>query len=423
MISFQKREQAQQAAAIVGVDAGKFKHVLVVRPKACPDSKPFAFETSRSGFDQAVRFIKSLVSASPAEMLVGIEFAGNYGFTFAHYLHQLGFRVVSVLPSHTKSWKDVAHNLNLKTDAKDAAGITDLAWQGHFVKFAFLQSRYAELRYLVSSRERLQIVRKGCITRLRTVLQVVFPEFEGEFRSIVDLTPLSLLEAFPGPQELLAARKSKVLSLLRRTSRNHVGAAKYERLCEAARATLALEVARGALKTEIALLIERYRVYERQLATVEATMVAALDGLPETPALLSMPLVGPISAAAFLGAVGDPQAYDSSREILRLAGLTLTERSSGIHKGEPRISKRGRPGLRAMAYMLAVRGIAKGRMFRPEYDRLMARNGGKAHKALIAIARRALRIMFSVARSRRIWTPEPPSQTCTLADGSDGVIV
>jgi transposase len=419
MISFEKRSQAQQAAGVVGVDAGKFKHALVVRPKGCPDSKPLAFSTTRKGFDEAVAFIASLVPAPPSEVLVGIEFAGNYGFTLAHYLHQLGFQVVSVLPLHTKRWKDVAHNLNLKTDAKDAGGIADLTWQGHFVTFPFLESRYADLRYLVSARERLQTLRKGTITRLRTVLEVVFPEFEDHFNNITDPTPLALLEAFPGPQELLKANRRTALRILRTASQNHTGADTLDALQEAASTTLALPTAQGVLKEEIALLVARHRLYASQLETIEAAMVKAMKGLPETEPLLSIPLVGPVTAAAFLGAIGNPRAYASGREILKLAGLTLTERSSGIHKGEPRISKRGRPGLRAMAYMLAVRGIAKDRMFRPEYDRLMERNGGKPHKALIAIARRALRILFSVAWNRRMWTVEPPPQRQPLAKSSE----
>ena len=173
------------------------------------------------------------------------------------------------------------------------------------------------------------------------------------------------------------------------------------------------------LKAEVGLLIERYRLYERQMEQLEGRMVAALDGLPESGSLLSIPMVAPVSAAAFLGAIGDPQAYESSRQILRLAGLTLTEHSSGVHKGQPHISKRGRPGLRAMAYMLAVRGLSKnGGIFRKEFDALMARNGAKPHKALVAIARRALRIMFAVARDRRPWTPVPPARPEALAQSA-----
>jgi transposase len=423
MTPFEKRSRAEQAAAAVGVDAGKFQHVLVVRPRGQPDSKAFAFPTTRAGFDKAVAYIGEVSAAPPAEILVGIEFAGNYGFTLAHYLDQLGFPVVSVLPSATKHWKKVVHNLNLKTDAKDAVGITDLTAQGRFVTFPFLKPAYAELRYLVSARDRLSRLRKGCLTRLRTVVQVVFPELERLFKSFAYSTPLALLQGYPGPQELLQAPKRQVLRLLRKASRNHLGEETYEALVRAAQSTLALPVAQGVLKGEIGLLLERYALYQRQVGLLEDRMVVALDELPESEFLLSIRLVAPVSAAAFLGAIGDPQAYDSSRQILRMAGLTLVEHSSGAHQGERHISKSGRPGLRAMAYMLAVRGIAHNRLFRAEYDRLMARNGGKPQKALVAIARRALRIMFAVAKDRRCWTPEPPRSTQPLAAEAERVIV
>src|SRR5690606_25181923 len=107
MISYTKRQRAQAAAAVVGVDAGKYTHTLVVRPRGARDSKPHTFETTRDGFDGAVAFVRAAVpDAAPEEILVGIEFAGVYGFTLAHYLDRLGFPVVSVLPAHSKRWKE-----------------------------------------------------------------------------------------------------------------------------------------------------------------------------------------------------------------------------------------------------------------------------------------------------------------------------
>lgn len=138
-----RRARAQQALAVVGVDAGKFTHTLVIRPRGQPDSRPFSFPTTRPGFEAAVAFLcQQAPGAELAQILVGIEFAGNYGFTFAHYLAQVGVPVVSVLPAHTKRWKEVAHNQPLKTDAKDAGTITDLLAQGHFVTFPFLAPPY-----------------------------------------------------------------------------------------------------------------------------------------------------------------------------------------------------------------------------------------------------------------------------------------
>src|SRR5438552_11906235 len=409
MISFPKRERAQRAAACVGVDAGKFAHTLVVRPTGRPDSKPCTFPTTRAGFEQAVAFVRQQVpGASPANILVDIEFAGNYGFTFAHYLRELGFPIVSVLPAHTKRWKDVAHNQPLKTDAKDAGTITDLLAQGHFVGFPFLEPAYADLRYLVTARERLAVLRRGAITQLRALLQVVFPEYETIFPLVSQRTAVLLLRAFPGPQQLLAAPKAKVLRVLRAGSRGHLGAEIYERLVGAARATLGLPGAQVRLRQEIVLTLDRLALFEQQIRALEVELVAALEAVPETPYLLSIPKVAAVTAAVFLGSIGDPLAYAAVATIMRCAGLSLVERSGGVLHGTKRISKRGRPLLRAAAYLFAVRSITKGGLFRADYEGLCARNGGQKLKAIVAVMRSGLQLLYSIARARRRFTVEPP---------------
>lgn len=410
MLRFERAVAAQTARAVVGVDAGKFEHALVVRPRGQPDGKPLRFGTTRAGFTAAAEHILAAVPrATPRELLVAIEFAGYYGFTFAHFLHAQGFPIVSVLPAHTKRYKDVIHGQPLKTDEKDAATIVALAAEGHYVSFPFLESGYATLRYLVSARERLSLQRRGTITRLKSLLQVVWPEFDGIFPNFGKATPLVLLAAYPTPETLLSAPKRQVLALLRSASRGKHGEATYATLTDAARATLALPGAQQTLADELRLLCEQFALYERQIAAIEAAMVRAMAPLPEVPCLLSIPRVAPVTAAVFLGSVGDPRAYHSGREILKVAGLSLLTKQSGIQRGRDRISKRGRPVLRQHAYMLAVRSIREGGLFYDEYQGLLARGHSAAKKkAVVAVSRSALRLLFAIARDRRQFTALPP---------------
>lgn len=404
-----QRSRAQRAAAVVGVDAGKFTHCLVVRPHGGADSKPFTFHTTREGFDLAAEKILALSGgASPSEVLVGIEFAGVYGFTFAYYLHQRGFQVVSVLASHSKRWKEVMHSQSIKTDEKDAGTITDLVAIGPFVSFPFLKKEYAELRYLVSARDNVSIQRTAALTRLKSVLQVVWPEFEKVFPKFQYITPLKLLARYPGPEDLLNAPKRQVLKLLKEISRNHLGEKTYQQLVEAAERTVGLPIAQGALKGEIPLLIEQIDVFIRQMDLIEARMEEVLQTLPEAKFLLSIPGVALVSAAVFLGLIGDPQAYESSKQILKLAGLSLVERSSGTMKGQPHISKRGKPLLRRQVFMLALRAVRSDGMFRGRFERHVARTGGRKMPVIVALSRDMLCLMFNIARERRYYTPEPP---------------
>ncbi len=402
MSRFEKRRRAQRAAAVAGVDAGKRKHAIAVRPRGGEDSTPLEFQTTRAGFETAVRAIlENAPGTRPEDVLVGIEFAGNYGFTFAHFLRDRGFQVVNVLGAHSKRWKEVVHNQGLKSDPKDALTITDMVAQGAFVGFPFLEQVYADLRYLVSMRERLTKLRSATIARLKDVLQVVWPEFERRFKNFSKKTPIAILEAFPGPDAFLRAPKRRVLKVIREASRGHLGEAAYEHLRCAAEDTVALPGAQGVLAQEVGLQLDLLASYERQIAEVERLMAERLVDAPEAPSLLSVPKLGAVTAAVFLGSIGDPRAYDSSRQALKVGGLGLVVSESG--------AQRGRPELRRQMYMFAVRSVSRGGLFRAEYERALERNPNTPKKkVLVALARKATRLMFALAKERRLYTMEPP---------------
>lgn len=406
MQSLAKRQRAQRADAVVGVDAGKYRHVLVVRPRNAADSRPVSFPVTRAGFEYAADAMLKLTAdgvgdTAPSAILVGVEVAGSYGATLAHFLRARGFDVVNVLPSDTKRWKEVTHHQALKTDEKDALGITDLVSQGHYVGFAFLDDVYGRLRSHVSTRERFSKQRRSTLLRLKSTLETAFPEFERIFPALHRPTPIALLTAFPGARALRAADIAQVRQIARSASRNHVAESQIDALYSAAQHSIALPAAEEAAEIGIPMMLKQLLLCEQHIAQLERRMRAELQQLPESAFLLSIPGVQQVTAATFLGCVGDVQSYASSRQILCLAGLSLVESSSGVRKGKQRISKRGRPLLRQQAYIFALRSVRTGGIFRERFDAMIARNGGAKIKALTALSRLALRVMFSVARERR----------------------
>jgi hypothetical protein len=63
-------------------------------------------------------------------------------------------------------------------------------------------------------------------------------------------------------------------------------------------------------------------------------------------------------------------------------------------QGMKRISKRGRPTLRKHPYMFAIRSVHQGGIFRKDYEAHIGRNGNKKIPALMAIARKGLKLLF-----------------------------
>lgn len=94
---------------------------------------------SRAGFEAADAHLRGLYpSVTPQQMLVGREFAGHHGFTFAHFLAQRGYVVVNVPPTPRPPRRSRDNNPR-KDNAKDAAQVCRLVGDGIFVRFPFLE--------------------------------------------------------------------------------------------------------------------------------------------------------------------------------------------------------------------------------------------------------------------------------------------
>ena len=62
--------------------------------------------------------------------------------------------------------------------------------------------------------------------------------------------------------------------------------------------------------------------------------------------LAGIPALTAVGAAAILAETGDPHRYDSSSSLVKHAGMSPSDNSSGAFLGDAHISRRGRPGLR-----------------------------------------------------------------------------
>jgi transposase len=400
MTADQKYAYARQFPVHVGVDTAKRFHVLVARGPDGKRTKPHRVLVSRAGFTAADAHLQTLFPGVPrARMLIGLEFAGHHGFTFAHFLAQQGYPVVNVLPAHTKRTKEIEDNSPLKTDAKDAAVICKLVGDGTFVRFPFLEPPYAELRVLVSYRHRLTVEATRFKNRLQGLLDLAWPEFLTHFSALTKRTPVALLERWPLPADFLAAPKGTVARYARTVSRGKVVGERLEALYEAARETIALPSAPEERRLEIQGLLARWALVRAQQADVDRRLTVLLDPVPAAQALRTVPEVNAVCAGTLLAELGTPGDYVHPRQVLKLAGMNLVEKSSGDVTGRKRQSKRGRPMLRRQLFLLAGRWCLQRGLYRDYYAALLARNGHLRTKAICAVARKLVPLLLTVLQS------------------------
>ena len=94
----------------------------------------------------------------------------------------------------------------------------------------------------------------------------------------------------------------------------------------------------------------------RRLRAIEAEVQRRVEQTPQLRRIGEV--IGKVSAAVLVAALGSPQNYANAGSYTKASGLNLKERSSGKHKGQLKITKRGPSVVRFYLYFAALRLIA-----------------------------------------------------------------
>jgi transposase len=145
------------------------------------------------------------------------------------------------------------------------------------------------------------------------------------------------------------------------------------------------------------------RAVEAQIIEVEQAQGDILKQIPYAELLLTIPDMAPVTVATILGETGDLRCYRSAASLIKMAGLNLYTISSGTFCGRTRISKRGRPLLRRIVYMAALRMSKKGRPLAGFRERLLDRLAKP--QITVACCRKLLRLIYAVVRDESAYQP------------------
>jgi transposase len=349
------------------------------------------------------------------EVVVGFESTGAYGEPLVHYLRQKPLKLVQVNPMHTKRMKELQGNSPGKTDRKDPKVIADIIGLGHALSVVIPEGAAAELRRLTLARERSIERRTALYNQLQDLVFIVFPEFLQVMKDVKTQTAQYLLRHYPTPQDMVTCGSEALIRILRQVSRGKLGKVRAQALYDAAVQSVGLQEGRRGILLETEEILSGLEACKRFIEKMEEEMVPYLEQIPYSDSLLSVKGIGKITVAGLIGEVGDFRQFHTLREVMKLAGLDLFEISSGKHKGNRHISKRGRPLLRKLLYFAAINTIRKGGVMHASYQRYLERGMPKI-KALIAIARKLLGILFALVRDHSQYVENySPKEVLKLA--------
>jgi transposase len=399
-----KTRAVNQNVLIATVDGGKDTHYGYYRFPDGTDCKAFDFWNNGRGFEEFWERISSAATSHGLkDIIVGFESTGPYMEPLVQFLkNKKGIQLVQVNPMHTKRLKELPGNSPLKTDRKDPKVIADIIALGHALTVVVPEGPAAELRRLTQGRERTIESRTRLFNQLQSLLAITFPEFLQVMKDVKTASAQHLLRNYPRPQDIVALGESSMAILLRKVSRGKLREDRARALFDAANESVGVREGRSSMLLEIGLMLDTIAIYDRFIEGLETEMLRHLDQIPYSHLILSLKGVGPVTAAGLIGEVGDFTKFGTISEVLKLAGLDLYEVSSGKHRGKLRISKRGRPLMRKLLYLAALSTVRKGGAMYEWYQRALGRGMIKT-KALVAVSRKLLGIIFALVRNHSVY--------------------
>jgi len=206
-----------------------------------------------------------------------------------------------------------------------------------------------------------------------------------------------LLKRYTTPERIGALCKRTLAKEMWKRSRGWFGILDAEALIGLARETVGIKEGLAGIVMDIRHILMQLESEERFIAEIESEMATILERIPYSARLLSIKGLGIVSVAGLIGEVGDFSKFSTQSEIMKLAGLDLYEISSGNRRGQRRISKRGRSLLRKILYYAAIQTIRKNGILYEYYNKLTDRGMGRM-KALIAVSRKLLGIIYALVR-------------------------
>lgn len=322
-----------------------------------------------------------------------VEPSGTYGDALCTLLAEAGARVYRVSPKRVHDAAELYDGVPSLHDAKCAHLIGRLHLEGVSQPWvqagAQRRALRAELGLLDLYQERLQ----SALNRLEAKLARHWPEATYQ----LELGSVSLLKLLAryGDARAVAADAAGAGARLRRHGGHFLRPEKVEALIESARTTVGvpcIEAERHAVMVLAQEALEA-RAQCRRIEQGLAAQVRTDPGLER-----EAKVVGKTTAVVLRCALGDARDYPDAGSYVKAAGLNLKERSSGKHKGQLKITKRGPGVARRYLYFAALRLIAHEGPAKRWYAAKVARDGGVKGKAITALMRKLAKALWHVGR-------------------------
>ena len=396
---------------ILGCDVGSETHYMrAIDTRGRELSKSaYSFNNNQEGFKSAKEWaVRIAAEHDKSQIVLGLEPTGHYWFCLATWMITNGISVVQVNPYAVKQTKEVEDNSQLKDDRKDPKLIANLVKDGNFGMPYLPEKIYAELRRLSMFRDQLNEDRIRTINRMHREMKIYFPEYKDALGKVDGAFSLELLKEAPFPEELTALGEEGIRQIWHAAKLRGRGYSRAREILQYAKASVGIKDGSIASKAAVKWFVQKIMELDVELAVIENQINQKCQEIPHTGNVLEISGIGENTLSGILAEMGDISRFDDVKEIQKLSGLGLVACSSGKHKGETKISHRGRKRLRYWLFQAAKSAVAHAEEFKElhMYYTTRADNPLKKMQSLIVIACKLLRIIYTILNTGTKYAPK-----------------
>ena len=375
----------------IGIDISKYKHDCCIISAA--DQKivsKVTIKNNKAGFDELLTIINSL--SNPEDIRIGFESTAHYALNLELFLESSLLTFMEVNPMLISEYKKSKTLRRTKTDSVDCESIArwlmTVEYKPHSKGFYHAYS----LKSLTRLRDKLIRQRSFYLVKITNVLDHTFPEFKPFFNERLSKTALYLLENY-GSAEKMARMNSASYEKLRSLSRGKFSPQQFLRLKELAANTVGVN--NSIFDVELNSLLSLYKSLVKEIDTIEKEINKLIEEVH--PHYMSVPGIGPLSAAVIYSEYGDISNFTNPGQMLAFAGIEPGINESGTESHGGKMVKRGSSQLRYTLINCCLPLIRFDMTFATYYAK--KRGEGKPHRVAIThVAKKLIRVIYALER-------------------------
>jgi transposase len=352
-----------------------------------------------------------------ARVVVGCEPTGHRWRSVMQLADDAGMGFVCVQSLRVHLAREADDYTRDKTDHKDAVVIGKLIARLDCYLPERADADWARLRHLGARRARLVSEATSCQQQITDLLGCCWPAaLAAAAKPVESTTWLACLSVVVDTGADLTALAMAGLDAFTTAARARLSRFGVTRLthrivrgCFAALTDPAGVTAQrpGALE-RAGLVLADWQHARTRLADTESRMVGVLDAMGLTALVASIPGLSAVGAAVILAETGDLNRFASARSVVKHAGLNPAENTSATFRGQTRLSRRGRPGLRLAAWRAVWGALPHNPVLHARFTHLTRRDTDRLApaQARAACAATLLRWLHAIVTRRQPFHPD-----------------